>query len=260
MTRFPITTLNPIDKPMPFRKSLPFTLPFAKLRECRTMQLAVLALSAIGFLSQSSSAGAAAEPEVVVIFGDSITAGSKLEPGELSQLWVLQVEAQSKGTLHTVNEGKGGRPTDSLGEFGEMLKRQPKADLLVIALGGNDARDTSGKCVPNALKNLEAMILRARKTYGAKLPILLVGPTNIRKDALGPSKPIADQREANLLALNAAYPELAKKENCAFVSLYGVLPKAGLGLDGVHPDAAGHDEITKVMLPAIARAAGVKVD
>ena len=225
------------------------------------MQLTLLALSVIGLFSQPSAAAEVkAEPKVVVIYGDSITAGAKLAPGELSRLWVLQVEAKSKGTLHTVNEGKGGRPTDSLEEFDEMLKRQPKADLLVIALGGNDARDTSGKCVPNALKNLKAMITRARKTYGGKLPILLVAPTNIRKDALGPSKPIGDQREANLLALNAAYPDLAKTENCAFVSLHGVLPKAGLGLDGVHPDAAGHDEITKVMLPAIARAAGVTMD
>ncbi|MEO5715121.1 MAG: SGNH/GDSL hydrolase family protein [Luteolibacter sp.] len=225
------------------------------------MKLTLLLLSVIGLFSQPSRAGKVqAEPKVVVIYGDSITAGAQLPPGELPHLWVLQVEAKSKGTLHTVNEGKGGRPTDSLPEFDEMLKRQPKADLLVIALGGNDARDTSGKCVSNALKNLKAMITRARKTYGGKLPILLVGPTNIRKDALGPSKPIADQREANLVALNAAYAELAKTENCAFISLHGVLPKAGLGIDGVHPDAAGHDKITKVMLPAIARAAGVTRD
>lgn len=224
------------------------------------VRLPLLVLSVIGFSSQPSAAEGKPEPKGVVIYGDSITAGAKLAPGEISRLWVLQVEAKSKGALHTVNEGKGGRPTDSLREFDEMLKRQPKADLLVIALGGNDARDTSGKCVPNALNNLKAMITKARETYGAKLPILLVGPTNIRKDALGPSKPIADQREANLLSLNAAYPELAKTQKCAFVSLYGVLPPAGLGLDGVHPDAAGHDEITRIMLPAIAKAVSVAID
>lgn len=246
---------------MLFMKSLLPTLPLAAFRNCRIPPLTLLVLSAIGLFSQPSRAAAVkGEPKVVVVFGDSITEGAKLAADELSRLWVQQVEAKSKGTLRMVNEGKGGRPTDSLREFDEMLKRQPKADLLIIALGGNDARDTSGKCVPNALNNLKAMIKRGRETYGAKLPVLLVAPTNIRKDTLGPSKPIADQREANLRALNAACPELAKTENCAFVSLYGVLPKAGLRLDGVHPDAAGHDEIAKVMLPAIARAAGVALN
>ena len=223
------------------------------------MKLTLLGMSLLGFVLGSPST-AEVSPKVVIVYGDSITAGAELAPGDRSRLWVLQVEAKSKGTLHTVNEGKGGRPTGSLPEFEAMLKRQPNADLLVIALGGNDARDISGKCVPNALNNLKAMISRAREIHGDKLPILLVGPTNIRKDALGPSKPIGPQREANLRALNAAYPELAKTTNCAFVSLYGVLPEAGMGRDGVHPDAAGHDEIARVMLPAIARAAGVTVD
>ncbi len=224
------------------------------------MKRSLFVLSVIGFFLPSDAAEVKAEPKIVIVYGDSITAGAMLAPAESSRVWVLQVEVKSKGTLLMVNEGKGGRPTDSLPEFDGMLKRRAKADLLVIALGGNDARDVSGKCVPNALNKLKTMITRARKIYGGKLRVLLVGPTNIRKDALGPSKPIADQREANLLALNAAYPELAKTENCAFVSLYGVLPNAGLGLDGVHPDAAGHDEIAKVMLPAIARAAGITTD
>jgi len=223
-----------------------------------SMKLTLLIMSLLGFVLRSSST-AEANPKTVVIYGDSITAGAELTGTDRPHLWVLQVETKSRGKLHTVNEGKGGRPTDSLREFDEMLKRQPKVDLLVIALGGNDARDISGKCVPNALKNLKAMITQARNTYGTKLPILLVGPTNIRKDALGPSKPIANEREANLLALNAAYPELAKTEFCEFVSLYGVLPGAGLTRDGVHPDGAGHDEIVEVMLPAIARAAGVTI-
>jgi len=232
------------------------------------MKLTLLLLTAAsglcaGLCAQTGSAAEPVEPvepKVVVAYGDSITQGATLKAAERARLWVNQIEAKSKGTLRMINEGKGGRPTDSLREFEEMMKRQPKVDLLVIALGGNDARDISGQCVPNALKNLKAMIVRAREAYGAKLPILLVGPTNIRKDALGPTKPIGDQREANLRALNAAYPELAKTENCAFVSLYGVVPDASLTFDGVHPDAAGHDEIAKVMLPAIAKAAGVTIN
>jgi acyl-CoA thioesterase-1 len=193
--------------------------------------------------------------KIVVAYGDSITQGAFLKSP--NERWANLIEAQSKSTLQIVNEGKGGRPTNSLSEFEEMMKRQPKMDLLVIALGGNDARDISSKCVPNALKNITAMIHRARETYGAKLPILLVAPTNINKEALGATNPIGKEREANLVAMNAAYPELAKTENCAFVSTYGVVPDASLTHDGVHPDAVGHVEIAKVMLPAIVQAAGV---
>ena len=58
--------------------------------------------------------------------------------------------------------------------------------------------------------------------------------------------------------LEARFPELPLVED--FVHVYGVLPEAGLMRDGVHPDGAGHDEIVKVMLPAIARAAGITID
>jgi endo-1,4-beta-xylanase len=57
--------------------------------------------------------------------------------------------------------------------------------------------------------------------------------------------------------MNAAFSELAKAENCAFVSTYGVVPNDSLHQDGVHPDAAGHAKIAKVMLPAVIQAARV---
>ena len=97
-----------------------------------------------------------------------------------------------------VNEGKGGRPTASRSDFDAMLARQPRIDLLVIALGMNDSRDITVSCVPKAVANVRYMIERARQTCGAALPILLVGPSNINKAALGPTKPIARQREAKL--------------------------------------------------------------
>lgn len=150
-----------------------------------------------------------------------------------------------------INEGKGGRPTDSLEEFTSMLARHERVDLLVLALGGNDARDISGKCVTNALANLRSMISLARQTYGGELSILLVGPTNIRKDALGPTRNIAEEREQNLLDLNAAYPGLASELGCSFVSLYGTVAPRCLTLDGVHPDSEGHAAIAAVMLRAL---------
>ncbi len=147
-----------------------------------------------------------------------------------------------------INEGKGGRPTAAVADFVAMLKRQPRADVLVIALGTNDSRDISDQCVPKAIRNLESMVLKAREFYGDNLAILLVAPPNIRKDALGPTRPIADQREARLQELGYAYKTLAEKLKCDFVSLYGVVPKSTLARDGVHPSGPGNQPIAEAVL------------
>src|SRR6516162_7475365 len=83
------------------------------------------------------------EPRVVIVFGDSITAGNALPPADQPHVWVRVVEERSEGALQMVNEGKGGRPTDSVKEFGQMLARHEHADVLVLALGTNDSRDIS---------------------------------------------------------------------------------------------------------------------
>lgn len=194
----------------------------------------------------------AAEPLVVIVFGDSITAGSALPKEQQAQVWVRQVETQSNGHLQMINEGKGGRPTDSVKELEAMLQRRPKADALVIALGTNDSRDITDQCVPKAVANVRAMVTKARGQYGENLAVLLVGPPNIRKDALGPTKPIADQRDAKLRELGAAFEGLAKELNGGFVTLYGAIPEASLTKDGVHPDVAGNEAIAKILLPRLA--------
>lgn len=192
-------------------------------------------------------------PAKVVVYGDSITEAMDLPEPERSNAWVTVVQADSGGKLKMINEGKGGRPTDSMPEFRATLQRHDAIDLLVLALGGNDARDITEACVPKAVQNLTEMITLARQTYGESLPILLVAPTNIRKDTLGPTRPIANEREAKLIELGAAYRLLAPVQRCHVVSLYGSLPMESLTLDGVHPDSAGHRRIADIMLPALLR-------
>lgn len=187
-----------------------------------------------------------AEPRTIVVFGDSITAGGALPAKEREQLWLRLLERNSKGSLRLINEGKGGRPTASLPDFDAMLQRQPKPDELVIALGMNDSRDLKDTCVPNAVANIREMMLRARKNFGPQLPVLIVGPSNINKTALGPTKPIGNEREAKLRELNAAFATLAKETGCDFLSLFGVVPDSSLLKDGVHPDAAGNAAIAAV--------------
>jgi acyl-CoA thioesterase I len=194
-----------------------------------------------------------AKSRTVVVFGDSITEGGTLPKDQRDQMWLRVVERESKGRLKMVNEGKGGRPTKSLPEFEAMLARQPRADVLVIALGTNDSRDITGECVPKAVANIRMMIERARKAYAADTLILLVGPPNIHKAALGPTKPIGEQRETKLRELGDAFAALAKELGCEFVSLFGVIPETSLTKDGVHPDASGHAAIARVIREKLLR-------
>ena len=150
-----------------------------------------------------------------------------------------------------MNEGKGGRPTASLTDFDAVLARHPKADVLVIALGTNDSRDVTDKCVPAAVANIRQMVERGRKAWGGKLRVVIVGPPNIRKDALGPTKPIGDRREAKLKEMGVAFEALARETRAEFVGLFGVVPEASLTKDGVHPDAAGNAAIAGVMGKAL---------
>ncbi len=210
----------------------------------------VILLLACSFIASALST-VAAEPRTVIVFGDSITEGGALPKSERTNTWVYVVERESKGSLAMVNEGKGGRPTASLKEFDAMLARRAKADVLVLALGTNDSRDITDDCVPKAVANLRAMITKARATYGAKLRVLLVGPPNINKSALGPTKPIANEREAKLVEQGAAFAKLAKELNCDFVSLFGVVPESTLLKDGVHPDVAGNAAIARTILPKL---------
>jgi acyl-CoA thioesterase-1 len=191
----------------------------------------------------------------VVVFGDSITEGNMLPADQRSRVWVHLVEEQSQGRLHLINEGKGGRPTNSVKEFKAALQRDPQMNILVLALGMNDSRDIRDDCVPKAVKNIQEMIDLARTAH-EKLPILIIGPSNIRKDALKASQPVAAQRDEKLRQLGAAFQNLATQNGCDFLSLYGVVPESSLGMDGVHPDGAGNEIIAQAILPKILASAG----
>ena len=186
----------------------------------------------------------AARPRTVIAFGDSLTEGKSGG----AQAWVKVVERKSGGKLVMINEGKGGRATgDGKWDFEKMTQRQPRADGVIIALGTNDSRDLKPESIAKATENVRAMVDRARQCYGPWLKVLIVGPPNLNKSALVATKPIANEREAQLKALGKAFEALAKEINCDFVSLFGVIPENTMTKDGVHPDATGHAAMAEVI-------------
>lgn len=172
--------------------------------------LSLIVISGGAVLAQSSPPS-----HTIVIFGDSITAGGALPKEQRDQLWVTLLEKEAAGALKLVNEGKGGRPTASLPDFDAMLKRRPKADALVIALGMNDSRDITSGCVPKAVANVRAMIEKARQTYGAGIPVLLVGPTNSISPRLVPPNLLATSVRQSCASLARHLKSLPPKQAAA---------------------------------------------
>jgi len=200
-------------------------------------------------------APAQAAPKVVVAYGDSITLGNALPEAKRDRVWVRRVGQLARGRLVLVNEGQGGRWTRSLEQFDAMLRRQPRADVLVLALGTNDSNDASVHMVGRATDNLRTMMTRAQRAWGATLRVVIVGPPQLRPDRR-PDAAGATARNRRLRALNTAYEQLAQHTRARFVSLYGVPDDASLASDGMHPDAAGNEAIARKMLPVLLEAAG----
>ena len=183
----------------------------------------------------------------IMLYGDSISAGSNIADGKASDAWATLVQA--KGKIEFINVSRGGRSTNSEKDFIEALKSSSRLDAIIIALGTNDARDLSTNMVVNAVAHIDAMVVAA-KAAGVKR-FVIFGPTNINKNALKASFNIRSERDENTKNLNAAYEKYTKEKNLGFISLYGRVPEDSLRADGVHPDKAGNIALAEFLADKI---------
>ncbi len=190
----------------------------------------------------SQAAAAATPPRTIVAFGDSLTAGYLLRPGEG---FAPQLEAalRAKGrSVRVVNAGVSGDTTAQgrarIGWVLGGLKTRP--DLVIVELGANDM--LRGQPPAAAKANLDA-IITAFKARGAR--VLLAGM--LAQPNLG----AAYRRD-----FDALFPALAKSQRVAFYPFFmdGVAAVPGMQLgDGLHPTPAGVKVIVGRMLPLVER-------
>ena len=177
----------------------------------------------------------------IVAFGDSLTASYGID---LDEAWpaVLQARLDGEGFRYrVVNAGVSGETTSGgLRRLPWVLDRNPAAELVVIALGGNDG--LRGVPVDVMMDNLGAMI---REAEGRGLKVLLAGvpaPPELGRDYedgfAETFRQVAEDTGVPLL------PSL----------LEGVAGVAELNQrDGIHPTAEGVERIVKGILPYVVR-------
>lgn len=189
---------------------------------------------------------AAADEKRLVILGDSLTAGYGLAKEDAYPA-LLQERFEKAGLAWKVaNGGRSGDTTKGGLSRLRWLLKQP-ADMLIIALGGNDG--LRGLSPDEMEKNLRAMIDLARRERPG-IEVVLAGmemPDNMGTEYVK--------------AFTAVYPALAEAEKLTLIPslLRGVAGEDAYNQDDrIHPNEAGHEKIAETVWEAIAPLVGAE--
>jgi acyl-CoA thioesterase-1 len=196
-----------------------------------------IALSLIG------STPALAADRLIWAFGDSLTAGYGLPPGQ-GFTYQLEAALRRAGVAATVRNGGIAGDTAAQGRARLLwglrgLKARP--DLVIVELGANDM--LRGLPVDQARSNLDRILAELTQR---RIPVLLAGmraPPNLGTDYCR--------------AFDAMYPNLAKRYRVPLYPFFldGVAGHPALIQgDGLHPNRQGVAIIVARMLPAVERA------
>lgn len=173
----------------------------------------------------------------VVVFGDSLTAGYQL-PADASFPVALEAALNLKGySVDVVNASvSGDTATAGLERLEWSLANG--ADLVILELGANDM--LRGIDVSVTYNALDSILLSLREK---KIPVLLAG----MKASRGLGSAYRD-------AFEAIYPRLAAKHGVKLYPFFleGVAERPEFNLsDGIHPNAAGIQQIVERIFPDV---------
>jgi acyl-CoA thioesterase-1 len=179
----------------------------------------------------------AAERRTLICFGDSITAGYGLPPGE-SFPDALERKLNRAGYNYKVNnQGTPGATTkDGVASLRTILALHP--DTVIVEFGGNDG--LRGLPLDETRRNLDLILTTL---VNAHVKVLLAGitlPPNYGPDYIQP--------------FEAIFRDLAAKYHIAFVPMIykGFARTSGvLQQDGIHPTAKGSEMIADTLMPTL---------
>lgn len=187
--------------------------------------------------SNANARAASAEKIRIVAFGDSLTAGYGLKPGQAFPD-VLQIALKARGhNVEVINAGVSGDTTAAgLARLDWAVGED--ADAVIVELGANDA--LRGQPPTETHDNLDAILAR----LGARnLPVLLAGMRS-------PENWGSDYRSR----FDAVFADLATKHGALLYPFFldGVAIDPRLNLpDGLHPNVRGIAIIVERILPKV---------
>ncbi len=196
-------------------------------------------LALIGWLVVASGAAVQAEVPVVVLFGDSLTAGHGLLKGAAFPAQLGSYLERQGVAARIVNAGVSG-DTSSGGRSRLAWTLAEKPDAVLLELGANDAMRGIDPALTR--RNLDA-ILAELKARG--IAVLLAGmraPPNLGRDYVA--------------AFDGLFPELAQKHGVMLYPFFldGVAARPALNQrDGLHPNEAGVARIVEGIGPYLVR-------
>jgi len=191
------------------------------------------------------SAAAEAKDVHILAFGDSLTAGYGLPPG---QGFAPQLEDSLRRNgvrAFVTNAGVSGNTTAQgrarLAWTLDGLKQKP--DLAIVALGANDM--LRGLPPSQTLADLDAILAELKRR---EIPVLVAGM--LAAPNLGPRY---------RTEFEAIFPELARRHGAALYPFFlaGVAGNPALALpDRVHPNFQGIKKMVSGITPTVLRALG----
>lgn len=176
----------------------------------------------------------------IVALGDSLTAGYGLDADQAYPR-LLEERLRAAGYSATVSNAGVSGDTSAGGLRRLEWAIDGGADILIVALGGNDA--LRGLPVDDLRRNLSAIISRARDRGVAVILAGMEAPPN-----LGP---------LYTRAFRSVYRDLADDYDVPLLPflLDGVAGLAGLNqADGIHPNAAGTQRVAANLWPLVEQA------
>lgn len=197
------------------------------------MRLFTLAFSLFALLQGSVSS---AKIQKILFLGDSLTSGYGVNKNEDYPSLLGQILKKKGHDIEVINGAEGGSLSSSVLSRLEFHLKKTKPDIVVVATGGNDARQATP---PHQIEsNIRQVIKKAR---AENIQVLLIGMKIFPN--LGP-------QYANEFA--KIYPELAQSEKVPLVP-FPLEKIAGQVQyqqeDGFHPNAQGHQWMAQKILP-----------
>nr|WP_250646683.1 arylesterase [Pseudemcibacter aquimaris] len=218
------------------------TTPIAIIKHIALKRLIFTIFTLFGSLYAATLPSHAQEIKKILAFGDSLTAGYGLGPGEgfTDQLQRTLIDLGTN--VEVANAGvSGDTSSGGLSRLEWVLASTPDVDLVILALGANDA--LRGIQPEITRKNIDEMVSILKNK---EIPVLIAGM--IAPPNLGP---VYGEK------FNTIYPDTAKKYE---VPLYPFFLDGVAGFielnqnDRIHPNIKGVKIITTKMAPSIINA------